>query len=444
MTNASSFKLFFLLLIAVDFALLFSHSQVAHSQTYSRSYRYVKVLEVEGNVRFRQSFYGRWNRVRSQSNIPYGSTVQVDHNARLVVQADATDIKIWEGFRSRVDISQQIMFRVDDSLFRRVEFSQAFEQRVPDLSDRVKAAQNVKIDSITEDLENAWKRLKFSIKETILTKLKIAEIEVKSADHVKVGVEFKKIKVVTPVHNTYKISSSFPTEIELMWAMPKDFDGAIDVYVWPADGERKTPQYRSLSNRRTLDIPQEDSYYIQLMSQDQRYASDAILVHVVELARRVRQSKVLYEESTSWLSTEFPPPNMNFVTKEEAFTVDFRMDVKDISELEDLTLVLREFTNKKLVDKDGKELDPWIDRRFKIDDLSNAVKLKISVGEYGWWVEAKKTTNAESSGEGDVEFVKTPTRFLNIIDFKGSFDQSYLKERLRKEVGHRFYMADGI
>ncbi len=265
-----------------------------------------KVLKVEGSVLTRAATSARWYQVREGRFLPEGQLIQVTANASITVENRYNLKAAGVGAdRLQLTLTKPIVTRLSSDLLREVKLSTFFVDQV-----NAVAPPTAEIFPPPLTLKEAWTKLVAmvsNIPPPDLPQISLAELE---RQGMALGASAKRIRLFAPTANSVVQSAEWPLEVKMVWDNPKRAPMKFYIYTWPSNSPRPAPVAATRQDFHSIKIPRPGTYFVQVMSDDGIWQSDAVAIHaLVPLDQNVAAGGVNASElkSKAALTLRYPP-----------------------------------------------------------------------------------------------------------------------------------------
>ena len=198
--------------------------------------------------------------------MPAGSSMDIDFPKRTP--------RGWKTAKLSMVVTVPISFRLSEDIIRNVESKEQYLQKLPDI-DAPKEPQEQSL------FEYAWDKFFVFAQQDEENKEKISKLFKKAQDSVKVAVKAKKIKLLSPAKGQLIYPINYPKSIEIYWKKPSKYKLNYEIFLWKHDKNKPELANATTSqNFYTLSANEAGSYFVQVVSDDGDYASEAHIIHL--------------------------------------------------------------------------------------------------------------------------------------------------------------------
>ena len=345
-----------------------------------------EVIAITGTAEVRSIFSENWRTVTKGDFVKLSSLLKVSPLSSITISYKGENLdNLPAAYKTDFTFNSPIMIRLDEKLMA-ARLSSLYYSEDAALA---KGSQAVEIE------KSVYAQLFEYVYEFLPSKFDL----VSDADYTRnrLGIHDapksrqKKIHLILPRDDVERFAVEFPYRFRVMWKAYQSNASRSGVFIWPAEDKRPSkPVILTSSQAVFVSINRPGDYLLQVMSEDQAYASKVAPVHISEYAKVFPDGIANQDQS----ETEFigPQPNVLILVKDQHGQITFersqgKNEAKDV-----LNYIEIDMPNGSSV--------------FKCKAATPQCKVKLSIGKYRWR-QVTKTKDSTASGLWNPFTIKT-------------------------------------
>lgn len=263
---------------------------------------YYQVDRSQGDAKVRLPFELDWENVKHSQFLPLNTLLKVELNSRITLKkATITQKKI--DYSDIIEINSPTIIRLNANLEKKVDKNYVIIDRFPD-----KVSDTPGIFT-KESIKDSFNRL--------ITLVKAPPENSKLNANISPSNSFsqskKQIEIFFPIDGTFKKSEEFPVDLEISWAENKNIE-QYKIFIWEKENQRPESDFITPESSKRVKILKPGSYYVQIMSGDEKWESKVHLFHIYPFERL--KSSIPEEDLTH---TDLKKPTIQLLTPKDNF-----------------------------------------------------------------------------------------------------------------------------
>lgn len=347
-----------------------------------------EVSKASGVLLYRQASSPKWKRLKKGRQLFDGDLIQVTNGAKLQLsklrekgaQPNASSDRGLD--RSTIVVASPVIFRVGPHMVRRLHLSQFFVKDIPEKS----ATQAVKRD-LSYHFDEAWKKMSlvFSGKTDPASKAVEPDFSLFDAN-ISVGMAAHKLRILAPADKSIFQSAQLPLEVKVSWTAAEGHNQDYKLFVWePFQTKPDTPTAVTRETFHTIQLPSYGSFYIQVSTVDDEWASPVNIAHLIStdsangLSLQLKDSSILAAQKLAVASIEpiFPSEGLHVYMSDPKTAVSFSWSYVEEGSVD--TPEIKHESELIIENRKGKRL-----LRQKVSGMDARIILRP--GSYQWYV----------------------------------------------------------
>lgn len=367
---------------------------------------YFRVMKLKGKAMSRAPFALTWREVKEGMALSYGTSLRIEKDTKLDLTFFFSNYGDLKSVQTYLFFRHDASFILNNKMMRKISLKKYFFSSIrhKDQGDPKQVGEEI-------DFKKAWNRVAVFISPKDASNY-APNLKADSSSNVDVGLRSKKITILYPEDGLTKYTRQFPTTLQLIWANPTQTKKSYKIYFWKFNTDFKTPLAETTNDNYSITINEPGSYFYQVRSEHDRFASKPNLVHFFpELPEFVNETAMVNRE----LTLLFPLPRLVRLTTQPQEEVIFYGLLPLQSKIMSPTV--------KISPQDPEQV---MSVPVKIQQEFSVTKI-LPVGTYEWWLEYQTYRDeVDSHGKPQKKLVTqiSEKRKFELIQI-GSDRQSY-------------------
>lgn len=367
---------------------------------------FIVVKDVQGDVSFRAPLSQRWQPLKSNLRLPRSTLLRSTNDSRVVYSLPPINDLGLKSKEIELSIRSQAIVSLEDAHLRRVKFDQIFQKNLPYVSNKEEQSLN---ERIIKALEDAWKKTLFYIDPESLALDEIEKMNMKSEElPAQISSRLGEISWIFPKTDFFVFAESYPRSLVLNWEI--EAGRRYKVYFWNYDLPRGDSYAFNSSGSHTVKFFEPGLYNIQIVSDDDLFASSVLKIEVVNnLENYLTSEDFRFENAYPFGSSAFLGSDKSLV---EFFIPSSNLSGQEVFQL--FRFGSKDSRYELVVQK---PFDSFKDRRFSF---------RLKHGSYLWKVVSGDENLPRVKFEARFFMREPPSDYFDVLKLASNYRVYYL------------------